>query len=87
MANEEHVAILRQGEEQGSRWRKNHPHIEPDLRAATRHRPYGIILACSRRSQLMQISHATLRGICPEERNHGLPCLVPTGYGCGAARD
>ena len=35
MANEEHVAILRQGVEGWNAWRKNNPRLKPDLRKIT----------------------------------------------------
>ncbi|MBK6948374.1 MAG: pentapeptide repeat-containing protein [Haliscomenobacter sp.] len=34
MANEEHLAILKQGVEEWNRWRKENPKIEPDLSGA-----------------------------------------------------
>jgi hypothetical protein len=37
MANEEHLAILRQGVEVWNRWRKENPHVRPYLRGANLH--------------------------------------------------
>src|SRR4051812_21001019 len=34
MANDEHVALLKQGVDAWNKWRKKNPHIRPDLRDA-----------------------------------------------------
>ena len=34
MANEAHLAILKQGVEAWNRWRKDNPNVEPDIRGA-----------------------------------------------------